>query len=139
MDRRKKASLNRHKAAELNEKWRVGAEQPRYSHDGHWYATLTRFPAALIDANGYLVFASEEEYRDSPYIRTGKQIGVPKPGISAIPGYVRVEKQNTAQPGEVDIHASEAKEGKRQLKLHLTRERNQKLVRMKKEHARSLS
>jgi hypothetical protein len=71
------------------EKWLVGADQVRYSDDGHWYAKLARFPAALFDAHGYFLFASEEEYRTSPHISIGKHISVPQPGISAIPGYVR--------------------------------------------------
>lgn len=90
MDRRTKATLNRDKALRFNEAWGVGAVQVRYSDDGHWYATLAQFPAALFDARGYVLFATEEEYRASPHISVGKQISVPKPGISAIPGYVRV-------------------------------------------------
>jgi hypothetical protein len=89
MNRREKATLNRDKAARLNEAWGVNAAQVRYSHDGHWYATLAHFPAALFDDHGYLLFATEEEYRSSP-ISIGKQVSVPKPGISAVPGYVRV-------------------------------------------------
>ena len=138
MDRRTKASLNRDKAIRLNESWGAGAAQARYSDDGHWYATLTRFPAALFDATGYVLFASEEEYRTSPHIRIGKQISIRKPGISAIPSYVRVLDQNTPQPGDIDIHTFEADEGNRQLVLHLVRERNQTLVRRKKELATSL-
>ena len=86
MDRRVRASLNRDKALRLREAWSVGASQVRYSDDGHWYATLARFPAALFDAHGYVRFATEEEYRKCPHIHIGKQISVPKPGISAIPG-----------------------------------------------------
>jgi 5-methylcytosine-specific restriction endonuclease McrA len=138
MDRRTKASLNRDKAVHLNESWRVGAAQVRYSDDGHWYATLTPFPAALFDATGYVLFASEAEYRTSPHIRIGKQISVRKPGISAIPGYVRVLDQNTPQRGDIDIHTFGANEGNRQLVVHLVRERNQALVRRKKKLATSL-
>lgn len=90
MDRRTKATLNRDKAVRLNEAWGVGAAQVRYSDDGHWYATLERFPAALFDAHGYVLFQTEKEYRSSRHLHIGKQISIPKPGISAIPGYVRV-------------------------------------------------
>jgi hypothetical protein len=125
---RVKAVLHRAEAARLNKDWSVGAKQARYSDDGTWYATLTRFPAALFDATGYVVFASEQEYSSSPYIRIKKQIGVPKPGISAIPGYVRILDQNPLQRGDVDIHAFEASEGNQRLVIHLLRERNQILV-----------
>jgi hypothetical protein len=40
MDRRTKATLNRDKAARLNETLAIGAAQARYSNDGHWYADL---------------------------------------------------------------------------------------------------
>ncbi len=138
MDRRTKASLNRDKAVRLNEAWGVGAVQARYSDDGHWYASLARFPAALFDAHGYVLFATEEEYQTSPHIRVGKQISVPKPGISAIPGYVRVADSDASPSLDVDIHTVAATEGRRRLVLHLQRERNQAVVRDKKKQTASL-
>jgi hypothetical protein len=132
MDRRTKATLNRDKAVRLNEAWGVGASQVRYSNDGHWYATLARFPAALFDAHGYVLFVTEEEYRTSPHISIGKEISVRKPGISAIPGYVRVLDSDASLSLDVDIHSIAATEGHRRLVLHLQRERNQTLVRNKK-------
>jgi len=139
MDRRTKASLNRDKAIRLNESWGAGAVQARYSDDGHWYATLTRFPAALFDATGYVLFATEEEYLSSPHIRVGKQISVPKPGISAILAYVQVLEQNTLEHSDVDVYGFEADEGSSRLVAHLLRERNQSLVRKKKKLATSLN
>lgn len=138
MDRRVKATLNRDKAVRLNETWGVGAAQVRYSDTGDWYATFTRFPAALFDAHGYLLFLTEEEYRTSPHIRVGKLIGVRKPGISAIPGYIRVAEPEAAPSLDVDIHSLEASEGRRRLVLHLQRERNQTVARNKKKQASSL-
>ena len=138
MDRRTKATLNRDKAVRLNEAWAGGATQVRYSDDGHWYATLTRFPAALFDAHGYVLFATPEEYRTSTHIRIGKQLSVPKPGISAIPTYVRVAGANSSPSLDVDIHTVATSEGRRRLVLHLQRERNQTLVRQKKKRAASL-
>jgi len=139
MDRRTKAALNRDKAVRLNDAWGVGAAQVRYSDDGHWYAALARFPAALFDAHGYVLFATEEEYRTSRYISIGKQINVRKPGISAIPSYVRVADSDASSPSlDVDIHTVAATEGRRRLVLHLQRERNQTVVRNKKKQAASL-
>ncbi|MEA2602203.1 MAG: 5-methylcytosine-specific restriction enzyme [Acidobacteriota bacterium] len=138
MDRRTKATLNRDKAVRLNEAWDVGAAQVRYGDDGHWYATLDRFPAALFDAHGYVLFETEEEYRSSPHLRIGKQISVPKPGISAIPGYVRAADSDATPLLDVDIHTPAATEGRRRLVLHLQRERNQTVVRNKKKQAASL-
>jgi len=137
MDSRTKAKLNRDKAVRLNEAWGVGAAHVRYSDDGHWYATLTRFLAALFDAHGYVLFATEHEYLTSPYISVGKQISVRKPGISAIPGYVRVADSDSSPSLDVDIHTVAATEGRRRLVLHLQRERNQTVVRNKKKQAAS--
>ena len=137
-DRRAKAALHMYEAPRLNEAWRVGAVQARYSHDGHWYATLARFPAALFDANGYVLFATKEEYRSSPHLRIGKQITVPKPGISGIPGYVRVNDRDAPHTLDVDIHPGGGAEGHRRLVYHLQRERNKTVVKAKKKQAASL-
>jgi 5-methylcytosine-specific restriction endonuclease McrA len=138
MDRRTKATVNRVKAVRLNNDWEVGASQVRYSDDGHWYATLERFPAALFDAHGYVLFPTKEDYESSPYLKIGKQISIRKPGISAIPSYVQKVVLNTSLNLDVDIHTTTASEGRRRLVLHLQRERNQTIVRNKKKHAASL-
>jgi hypothetical protein len=137
MDRRAKASLNRDKAIRLQAQWGIDALQVRYSDDGHWYAGLTRFPAALLDARGYLRFATEQEYRRAP-ISIGKQVSVRKPGISAVPGYVQVSGTEPAAVLDVDIHSVAANEGQQRLVQHLQRERKRTIVRMKKARAASL-
>lgn len=76
--------------ARLNVLWGVGARHALYIYDGHWYHQLERFPGALFDENGYLLFQTEAEFRNCRHISIGKDVSVPKPGISAIPGYVRV-------------------------------------------------
>ena len=139
MDRRTKATINRDKALRLNEQWRVGASQARYSDDGHWYAALQRFPAALFDANGYVLFESKADYDSSPHLSIGKQISVPKPGISGIPGYVRMARAESAPRVDVDIHDAEAAEGAQRLVLHLQRERSRAVVSAKKKQAASLN
>jgi len=76
MDRRAKATENRDRAKRLNDAWDVGATQVRYSDDGHWYATLARFPAARFDANGYELFATEQEYGTSAHLRIGRRVAL---------------------------------------------------------------
>ena len=139
MNRRAKASSHRTQASKLQAQWGVRASQVRYSDDGHWYARLSRFPAALFDASGYLVFEKETDYLNSPHIRVGKQIAVPAPGISAVPGYVRMIAVDSVPRTDVDVHEVEATEGARRLVSHLKRERNQALARRKKERAQSIS
>jgi len=130
-----KASRHRGEAARLNEVWCVGAAQARYSDDGHWYATLSRFPAALFDPSGYLYFATEEDYLTAP-IKIGKQISVPKPGICALSGYVRFTDSSTL-PASTSISIPiidevSATEGRELLRLHRLRERRTHLVARKK-------
>lgn len=91
--------------AYFNDLWRVGAAHALFNHDGHWYHQLRRFPGAWFDRNGYILFRTEEEFRGSPYLSIGKQVSIRKPGISAIPGYVRVtgnsSRPETSPPEEV--------------------------------------
>jgi len=83
-------------AAELAARWNIqvadGPGAIHYSRDGNWYHPITRFPGALLDSMGYVVFASERAWRDCPYLRIGRKgdVGVPG-GIRGIPGYRRME------------------------------------------------
>ena len=73
---------------QLNEEWDVGARHALFSRDGSWYENLERFPGALFDLNGYVLFKTEQEYRKCPQLRIGKKTNV-RGGIASIPGYVR--------------------------------------------------
>lgn len=73
----------------LNAKWRVGAKHALYLEHGNWYHPLRRFPGALFDANGYVIFQTEQDFKDSPYLKIRKRVHV-RHGISSLPGYVRV-------------------------------------------------
>jgi hypothetical protein len=75
--------------AKLLVEWRIPAIQARYHQDGTFYMPLERFPAALCDPNGYLLFQSYDDYRDCQYLEIGQRINAHR-GISTIPGYVRV-------------------------------------------------
>ena len=81
--------INRNKGKELNVKWSVNAEHSLYREDGKWYHNLKRFPGALFDRDGYVVFNSESEYRNCKYIKHGNEIHIYE-GIKSIPQYIRV-------------------------------------------------
>jgi predicted HNH restriction endonuclease len=85
MEKSNDSRMGRH----LNEQWEVRAQHALYRENGTWYHHLTRFPGALFDANGYLVFDTQEEYQRCKYLQLGKQLSVPG-GISSVPGYVNV-------------------------------------------------
>ncbi len=125
-------------APRLQKDWGVKAAQVRYRETGDWYATLARFPAALFDANGYVLFATKEDYLTSPHLQIGKEISVPG-GISSMPSYVHGVEALMPPASDVDIHEDAVTEGLRRLVLHIQRERNQAVVRKKKKLATSFS
>lgn len=75
----------------LNELWNVNAAHALYREDGKWYHHLKRFPGALFDKNGYVIFNSKGEYEACEFLQHGKELHV-KTGIKSIPQYVLVEK-----------------------------------------------
>ena len=65
-----------------------------YHGKGLWYWPLERFPAAYFDAQGYLRFATEQDFLSSPHLGIAKNVYVKGPrgtGISSIPGYQRLQ------------------------------------------------
>ena len=74
---------------QLNEEWKVGAQHALYHHTGSWYHLLERFPGALFDKEGYVIFATEAEFRNCRDLRIRKHVRAPN-SISQISGYVKV-------------------------------------------------
>ncbi|MCU1267195.1 MAG: hypothetical protein JWM21_3513 [Acidobacteria bacterium] len=85
----------------LNDEWKVGAKHALYSEEGTWYHKLTEFPGAFFDANGYVVFDSESDYRNCENLQIGKQVNVPD-GISSIPGYVYARRDQLDDENDVE-------------------------------------
>lgn len=79
------------------QEWNIPAIQTRYHYKGEFYIALTKFPGALADFNGYVVFKNKAELRNSKGIETRLQgltnlcIEVPK-GISRLCDYVKKRK-----------------------------------------------
>ena len=76
----------------LNEKWQVNAKQAYYHEKGEVYSVLTTFPSALFDPDGYVLFPTEQEFRENSFLHIGEKINVPN-GIAKIPGYVQAATQ----------------------------------------------
>ena len=72
----------------LNKEWNIGAAHALYHKDGGWFHNLERFPGALCDPSGYVLFLDKESYLKSPYLRIGAHTTVPA-GVANIPGYVQ--------------------------------------------------
>lgn len=75
--------------AGLLKQWAIPAKQAMYHQDGTFFMPLEKFPGAYCDPNGYVVFATESEYKSCASINIGKRANV-HGGISKLPGYVRV-------------------------------------------------
>jgi hypothetical protein len=85
---------------QLNEEWKVGAKHALYRETGNWFQLLKRFPGALFDANGYILFETRREYEQCEALQIGRELGVPR-GIASIPGYIRMTpEENSGQ--EID-------------------------------------
>lgn len=80
----------------LNDLWNVGAKHALYRKDGKWYHKLTEFPGALFDANGYIVFKSEKDYRENDHLQIKQDLHIAN-GISSIPGYIRISEKSQVQ------------------------------------------
>jgi hypothetical protein len=74
-------------ARRLQKEWGVNVRHALYHHDGSWYHVLERFPAALFDPNGYVIFETKDDYLASKYLQHGDHLHV-EGGIHLIPGYV---------------------------------------------------
>lgn len=88
VDRGPKIVSERLTAKKLCEMWKVDARHSLYHKEGTFYENLRRFPGALFDYNGYVIFETEQDYRTSPYLLIGQKLNVPR-GISSIPGYMK--------------------------------------------------
>lgn len=73
----------------LNIKWNIGAQHVLYHKGGTWFNVLERFPGALCDPNGYVLFATKSEYELSSHLHIGKHTNVPN-GIASLNGYIRM-------------------------------------------------
>ena len=74
----------------LNDKWHIGASHALYHKEGTWFNRLERFPGALCDPYGYVMFATKDEYEKSLHLKIGQRTNVPG-GISKLDKYIRME------------------------------------------------
>jgi hypothetical protein len=72
----------------LKRLWDVPAVQVLAHRDGTFFEVPSEFPCALCDADGYVLFKTEDALRNSMHLRIGQKLNVPA-GIHRIPGYVQ--------------------------------------------------
>jgi len=73
----------------LNRRWNIGARHALYHKDGTWYHQLTKFPGALCDPFGYVLFHTEAEFRSCEKLRIDQDVNV-LGHISDLLGYIRM-------------------------------------------------
>ena len=73
----------------LSRRWNVSVRHALFSETGNWYHHLKKFPGALFDSKGYLLFETEEDYRTCGSLSIKQDIWVPH-GIASAPGYVQI-------------------------------------------------
>jgi hypothetical protein len=74
----------------LKRLWKIPVVQAHYHQDGKFFMPFDKFPAALCDPNGYVLFNTKEEYDNSSFLSIGKRLNV-KNGICTIPNYKRMK------------------------------------------------
>ena len=91
--KRKKAAVKREAGSkrvtgnQLNKEWGVGALHALYRSDGKFYHLLERFPGALFDPGGYVLFDTREAYENCVGLKIQSRVHVVD-GISSLPSYV---------------------------------------------------
>ena len=83
------AASDNQRAKELATRWGLNVRHALYRKTGNWYHQLNSFPGALLDADGYVIFETEQAFLACRQLQVRKQVSAPK-GIKAIPGYVYV-------------------------------------------------
>jgi hypothetical protein len=67
-----KASMPENRTGrEFARRWGLKVQQALYRKTGDWFHQLTKFPGALLDANGYVIFETEESFNTCPQLRKG--------------------------------------------------------------------
>lgn len=77
----------------LNKQHKLGAAHALHEVNGRWYHLLQRFPGALFDAEGVVIFKTESAIETCSGVKIGpdpNQLHV-KDGISSLPGYKVLE------------------------------------------------
>ena len=62
--------------ARLQRLWGIPAEQVRYHCEGRFYMPLGRFPGALCDPNGYVLFPTPADYAACARLSVGARLNV---------------------------------------------------------------
>ena len=85
-ERSRESRIQRVRGSELANRWGLAVQHALYRETGNWYHHLKRFPGALLDQDGYVIFETEADYRNCSDLQFGKDVHVPR-GIKSIASY----------------------------------------------------
>jgi 5-methylcytosine-specific restriction protein A len=71
---------------ELAKSWGLSVKHALYRETGNWYHMLKKFPGALLDAEGYVVFESAEAFKACRQLQIGKNPTRHGGWVAAAPG-----------------------------------------------------
>jgi hypothetical protein len=71
---------------QLQREWKIPAQHVLYHHKGAWFHLLERFPGALCDSDGYVLFETDQDFRNCAKLRIGKHVKATQ-GLKSIRGY----------------------------------------------------
>ena len=95
---------------ELLRRWGLKVQQALYRKTGDWFHQLTKFPGALIDANGYIIFETQESFKACLQLRRGKDpdrnggwVSAPQ-GIKALPAMFKSRPPSPKETARMGRH-----------------------------------
>lgn len=80
-------------AKEINNVVKLEVNHCLYGSHGDWYHNLRKFPAALFDKDGFVVYQSKRQYENDIHLKHSKKSLHVEEGISSIPGYTFYTKE----------------------------------------------
>jgi len=93
---------------QLNTKHGLGAEHALYRRDGKWFHHLKHFPGVLCDENGFVLFQTEDEYKQHPGLQHAQDLHAPN-GIAAFLGYTKFPSKESSNKPSAAMQALKAK------------------------------
>ena len=87
------ASNRTNTARALVKRWQLDVAHALYRETGDWYHQLERFPGALLDKSGFVIFETEDAYTNCPHLKIRQDVSVPNQ-ITSIPGYTLAVDQH---------------------------------------------
>lgn len=70
----------------LKKKWDLAVNSALFHRGGTWYNQPKRYPVALCDPDGYVVFDDKQSLESAPGVYSGKKINI-LAGISSFKDY----------------------------------------------------